>query len=52
MALTDRTIQNAKPGERPRKLFDGGGLFLLLKPNGKAGWRLKCSLPCGAMPAP
>lgn len=41
MTLTDRAIRNAKPGEKPRKLFDGGGLFLLLNPNGRAGWRLK-----------
>jgi integrase len=39
--LTDRTIRNARPGGKPRKLFDGGGLFLLLNPNGRAGWRLK-----------
>lgn len=39
--LTDTAIRNAKPGEKPRKLFDAGGLFLLLTPKGKRWWRLK-----------
>lgn len=40
MPLTDVACRNAKPGEggRPRKLFDGGGLYLLVKPVGKY-WR-------------
>ncbi|MBN1225001.1 MAG: integrase arm-type DNA-binding domain-containing protein [Candidatus Aminicenantes bacterium] len=41
MALTDTKIRNAKPPEKPRKLFDGGGLFLLLTPKGSKLWRLK-----------
>jgi integrase len=41
MALTDTTIRNTKPGERPVKLFDGGGLYLLVSPNGSRWWRLK-----------
>ena len=41
MALTDTTIRNAKPGEKPLKLFDGGGLFLLIAPTGGKLWRLK-----------
>ena len=28
--LTDTVIRNAKPGEKPIKLFDGKGLFLLV----------------------
>jgi len=40
MALTDTAIRNAKPGERTVKLTDGGGLYLLLNPNGSRWWRL------------
>ena len=40
MPLTDVACRNAKPAEggKPRKLFDGGGLYLLVKPVGKY-WR-------------
>lgn len=41
MALTDATIRNAKPDERAYKLADGGGLYLLVNPNGSRLWRLK-----------
>jgi integrase len=41
MPLTDTAIRNAKPQEKPVKMFDGGGLFLLLNPNGSRWWRLK-----------
>ena len=41
MPLTDTTIRNAKPRGKDTKLFDGGGLFLLLKPTGARWWRLK-----------
>ncbi len=30
MKLTDTAIRNAKAGERPIKLFDGEGLYLLV----------------------
>lgn len=40
MALTDTAIRAAKPGEKPTKLTDGGGLYLLLNPNGSRWWRL------------
>jgi hypothetical protein len=39
--LTDPKVRNAKPRERAYKLFDGGGLFLLVNPNGSRLWRLK-----------
>jgi hypothetical protein len=39
--LSDATIRKAKPGEKPRKLSDGGGLYLELQPNGGKWWRLK-----------
>lgn len=39
--LTAVLIKQAKPGATPRKLFDGGGLFLLVTPAGGRLWRLK-----------
>lgn len=41
MPLTQFDIQNAKPAERPYKLFDGGGLHMAVQPNGSKLWRLK-----------
>lgn len=41
MALPEPTIRNAKPADKPRKLFDGGGLYLLVSPNRGKYWRLK-----------
>ena len=40
MALTDIAIRKTKPAEKPTKLTDGGGLYLLLNPNGSRWWRL------------
>jgi hypothetical protein len=37
--LTDSQVRSAKPSERPRKLFDGRGLYLYLTPNGGRYWR-------------
>lgn len=41
MALTDVLIRNAKPKNKPNKLTDGDGMFLLVHPNGSKYWRLK-----------
>jgi hypothetical protein len=41
MPLTDTAIRNAKPSEKPVKLFDGGGLYLEVSPTGGKWWRLK-----------
>lgn len=41
MPLTDTAIRNTKPGNKPIKLFDGGGLYLLVTPSGGKWWRLK-----------
>ena len=41
MALTDTAIRKAKPIDKPQKLSDGAGLYLLLNPNGSRWWRLK-----------
>ena len=40
-SLTDTAIRNVKPTEKACKLFDGGGLYLLVKPNGARLWRMK-----------
>lgn len=37
--LTDTQIRNAKPSDRPRKLFDTRGLYLHVMPNGGRYWR-------------
>ncbi|MDA1073020.1 MAG: Arm DNA-binding domain-containing protein, partial [Proteobacteria bacterium] len=39
MPLTDTRIRNAKPQGRPVKLSDGGGLHLLIAPQGSKLWR-------------
>ena len=41
MPLTDTGIKNTKPTGKALKLFDGGGLFLHVAPNGGKWWRLK-----------
>ena len=41
MPLTDTAIKNAKPGDKPIKLSDEKGLFLLVTPNGGKWWRFK-----------
>lgn len=40
MPLTDSALRNAKPQEKQYKLSDGGGMFLLVMPNGSRFWRL------------
>jgi hypothetical protein len=44
MPLTDTSARNAKPKDKPYKLFDGGRLFLLVNPNGSKYWRLAFTL--------
>ena len=41
MALTDAAVRNAKPAQKPVKMFDERGLFLLVQPSGGKLWRLK-----------
>lgn len=41
--LTDTEIKKAKSTDKDYKLFDGGGLFMLIKTNGGKLWRLKYS---------
>lgn len=47
MLLTDTEIRAAKPKQKPYKLFDERGLFLLVKPNGVRRWRFKYVLAGG-----
>ncbi|HCN90354.1 MAG TPA: integrase [Oxalobacteraceae bacterium] len=44
MPLTATECKNAKPTDKPYKLTDGGGMFLLIQPNGARYWRLKYRL--------
>ena len=39
MALTDTAIKSAKPTDKPVKMTDGDGLYLLIHPNGGKWWR-------------
>jgi len=41
VTLTDTEIRAAKPTEKPRKLFDGGGLYQLINTDGSRWWRVK-----------
>jgi integrase len=42
VALNERQIrEKAKPAAKPFKLFDGHGLFLLVRPNGGRYWRMQ-----------
>jgi hypothetical protein len=37
--LTEVAVKKAKPGLKPVKLTDGGGMFLHVAPNGSKLWR-------------
>jgi integrase len=39
--LTEKEIRALKPDEKTRKYFDGGGLFIEVRTNGKRYWRYK-----------
>lgn len=41
MALTDTAIRNAKPKDKPYKVADAQGLYLLVNPAGSKLWRVK-----------
>ena len=40
MPLFDTTLRNTRAGEKPQKLSDGGGLYLLVKTSGKKFWHM------------
>jgi len=39
--LTVTRVRTIKPGKKPQKLFDGGGLFLLVTSSGGKLWNFK-----------
>ena len=39
MSLTDTAIRNSKPKDKPLRLADERGLYLLINPNGSRWWR-------------
>ena len=41
MAIKELQVRSAAPRDKPYKLADGEGLFLLVKPNGAKLWRMK-----------
>ena len=41
MSLTDTAIKAAKPTEKPYKVFDGRGLYMLINADGARWWRFK-----------
>jgi integrase len=41
MSLTDAKIRNTKPGPKPIKLADGGGLYLEVRTTGAKLWRFR-----------
>lgn len=43
--MSDTAIRKAKPGEKPMKLRDGGGLYLLVRPDGARWWRVDYRRP-------
>lgn len=44
MALSDREIKNARPKEKPYKIYDEKGLFIIVTPTNKKWWRFKYKL--------
>ncbi len=57
MGLTDTAIKHLRPAEKPYKLADGRGLYLLVNPSGSKLWRWKYRyegreklMPFGAYP--
>ena len=40
MALTELEVKKAKPEDKHRKLFDGGGMYLMVHTNGSKYWRM------------
>jgi integrase len=40
-SLTDKTIKNLPPKDRPYKIFDGRGLYIEVLPSGTKSWRFK-----------
>ncbi len=41
MPLTDVSVRDAKPGDKPVKPYDERGLFVILTPAGGNWWRVR-----------
>jgi integrase len=41
MSLSELTVRKAHPGEKPYKLYDEKGLYLIVTPKGQKWWRLR-----------
>jgi len=39
VALAPTAVKKAKPKDKPKKMSDGGGLYLLVKPSGYKAWK-------------
>lgn len=39
--LTDQKLIQAAPADKPRRLYDGGGLYVEISPTGSKIWRMK-----------
>ncbi len=39
--LTDTAVKKAKPGDKPVRMFDAGGLYLEVATSGSKLWRFK-----------
>lgn len=50
MNLTDLKCKTAKPQKNPRKISDGGGMYLEVMPNGSKYWRLKYRMKVNGKP--
>ena len=44
MPLTNIQVQRAKSAGKPKRMFDGGGLYLEISPSGGKLWRLKLQI--------
>jgi len=42
--LTAKALKAAKPKEKPYKMHDSGGLFVIIRPNGRKWWRFRYRL--------
>ena len=52
MPLTDTHIRSLKPDMKPRKYFDGGGLFLFIPTTGSKLWGIPYRFSQGCQRTP
>jgi hypothetical protein len=45
MLTTDTAIRSSKPSNKPFRISDGNGLYLLVQPNGSKSWRFDYRRP-------